>query len=118
MWHRWVDCWTAEPVPPAQSLTVERPRRFFEEFMCAPDGGQPLIITGVLVLSAEQLSLRNVSLHRLPTIRHCCSHAGGMDSWPARQRWQDLDYLRAAAGARTVPVEVRTCLQFLRCLLL
>jgi hypothetical protein len=29
-----------------------------------------------------------------------------MDSWPARQRWQDLDYLRAIAGARTIPVEV------------
>ncbi|KAK9806685.1 hypothetical protein WJX73_008268 [Symbiochloris irregularis] len=31
---------------------------------------------------------------------------GCMEEWPARVRWRNLDYLREAAGSRTVPVEV------------
>lgn len=33
-------------------------------------------------------------------ITDCMAH------WPARTRWNDLDYLRRVAGDRTVPVEV------------
>ncbi|KAM2356674.1 hypothetical protein ACFX1X_005744 [Malus domestica] len=29
-----------------------------------------------------------------------------MDHWPARSKWNDLDYLTKVAGDRTVPVEV------------
>lgn len=31
---------------------------------------------------------------------------GGMEEWPAMERWQDLGYLVRVAGARTVPIEV------------
>ncbi|KAM2046823.1 hypothetical protein ACFX1T_005565 [Malus domestica] len=30
----------------------------------------------------------------------------GMDHWPARSKWNDLDYLTKVAGDRTLPVEV------------
>lgn len=33
-------------------------------------------------------------------ITDCMSH------WPARAKWNDLDYLESVAGDRTVPVEV------------
>lgn len=29
-----------------------------------------------------------------------------MDHWPAKSKWNDLNYLRSIAGFRTVPVEV------------
>lgn len=29
-----------------------------------------------------------------------------MGHWPARMRWNDIDYLKRVAGDRTVPVEV------------
>ncbi len=29
-----------------------------------------------------------------------------MAHWPARTKWNDMDYLRRVAGDRTVPVEV------------
>nr|GME04043.1 lysine-specific demethylase JMJ30 [Ipomoea batatas] len=31
---------------------------------------------------------------------------GSMDHWPAKSKWNDLNYLRSIAGFRTVPVEV------------
>lgn len=30
----------------------------------------------------------------------------GMGHWPARTKWNDMDYLTRVAGDRTVPVEV------------
>lgn len=33
-------------------------------------------------------------------ISDCMAH------WPARTKWNDMDYLRRVAGERTVPVEV------------
>lgn len=32
--------------------------------------------------------------------------ADGMAHWPARSKWNDLNYLKKVAGCRTVPVEV------------
>lgn len=29
-----------------------------------------------------------------------------MAHWPARTKWNDIDYLKKVAGSRTVPVEV------------
>lgn len=31
-----------------------------------------------------------------------------MDHWPAKSKWNDMNYLRRVAGFRTVPVEVIT----------
>lgn len=31
---------------------------------------------------------------------------GSMDHWPAKSKWNDMNYLRRVAGFRTVPVEV------------
>lgn len=50
--------------------------RFLVEYMLAADGGQPVVLVGV------------------------------MSSWPAMSKWQDMDYLCSVAGPRTVPVEV------------
>lgn len=29
-----------------------------------------------------------------------------MNHWPAMEKWKDVDYLLAAAGERTVPIEI------------
>lgn len=50
--------------------------RFLVKYMLAADGGQPVVLQGV------------------------------MSTWPAMSKWQDLDYLCSVAGPRTVPVEV------------
>lgn len=39
-------------------------------------------------------------------ITNCMAH------WPARTKWNHLDYLNAVAGNRTVPVEVTTLHSF------
>ena len=45
--------------------------------------------------------LREYFLSGSPVILTDC-----MAHWPARTRWNDMDYLRRVAGDRTVPVEV------------
>lgn len=44
-------------------------------------------------------------------ISECMAH------WPARTKWNDMDYLKRIAGYRTVPVEVIIFLVFGRVLL-
>ena len=50
--------------------------RFLVDYMLAGDGGQPVVLHGV------------------------------MSAWPALSKWHNLDYLSRVAGPRTVPVEV------------
>ena len=52
-------------VPPAHPLTVIPAGRFYEQFMCAPDGGKPLVITGGSVCSLQQSFLRHLGTHQL-----------------------------------------------------
>lgn len=45
--------------------------------------------------------LREYFLSGLPVVI-----SDSMTHWPARTKWNDLDYLNRVAGDRTVPVEV------------
>lgn len=52
--------------------------------------------------------LREYYLSGLPVII-----SDSMAHWPARAKWNDVDYLKTVAGDRTVPVEVITLTLFL-----
>lgn len=58
-----------------------------------------------LVVKRSALSLegflREFMLSGSPVIITDC-----MGHWPARRRWNDIDYLKKVAGNRTIPVEV------------
>ncbi|CAO2837242.1 unnamed protein product [Amaranthus hypochondriacus] len=65
----------------------------------------PKSLSSKLVAKHAGLSLeaflRDYYLLGLPVII-----SNSMDHWPARARWNSLDYLKRVAGGRTVPVEV------------
>lgn len=53
-------------------------------------------------LSLEKF-LEDYFLSGTPVIvRDCMAH------WPAKSKWNDMDYLKKVAGDRTIPVEVIT----------
>ena len=58
------------------------------------------------VLSLEGF-LRDYFLKGSPVILSDC-----MAHWPARAKWNDINYLKNVAGYRTVPVEVNIFLIF------
>nr|CAD7575089.1 unnamed protein product [Timema californicum] len=72
-----------------------------------PRGSAPQApgVKGEAVPSAEKPSLERFRADyfskRLPV-----KLTGCMDHWPALSRWQDLNYIKMAAGPRTVPIEL------------
>ncbi|XP_059628854.1 lysine-specific demethylase JMJ30 [Cornus florida] len=58
------------------------------------------IVGKISALSLEGF-LRDYFLSGSPVIISDC-----MEHWPARTKWNDMDYLKRVAGLRTVPVEV------------
>nr|CAD7264886.1 unnamed protein product [Timema shepardi] len=79
-----------------------------------PRGSAPQVpgVKGEAVPSAEKPSLERFRADyfskRLPVkLTECIVFFSGcMDHWPALSRWQDLNYIKMAAGPRTVPIEL------------
>ena len=64
-----------------------------------------LSVSDKIVVKRSALSLegflREFFLSGLPVVI-----SDSMAHWPARAKWNDMDYLKSVAGDRTVPVEV------------